>query len=201
MAGVPALLHALGSPGRGLRAPAYRQSWRWCRHSKGRRCRGAWWNYGLAISRAGGRRGGFPHSAVRPLRRFYGRGPSGLRPSCLACGRKRGRPPPPPDMAADPKPGMIAEARAPVFVKNHPFAVCAGGFLGSTIDSESSRAPLIPPLQGLATRLFSCPRLVRRFEFRSWGCFRTKLFAPVPGRQFSYVHHDNEPPTQYIRIR
>jgi hypothetical protein len=66
--------------GRGLRAPAYRLSWRWCRHSKGRRCRGAWWNFGLAISRAGDRRGGFPHSAVRYVRRFYGRGPTGLRP-------------------------------------------------------------------------------------------------------------------------
>jgi hypothetical protein len=28
---------------------------------------------------------------------------------------------------------------------NHPFGVCAPAFLGSTIDPESSRAPLIPP--------------------------------------------------------
>ena len=41
-------------------------------------------------------------------------------------------------------------------VKDHPFAVCAQAFLASTIVSESSRAPLISPLQGLATRLFSC---------------------------------------------
>jgi hypothetical protein len=40
-----------------------------------------------------------------------------------------------------------------------------------------------------------------RFEFRSWGRFRTKLLAPVPCRRFSFVRHGNEPPTQYIRIR
>ena len=40
--------------------------------------------------------------------------------------------------------------------KNHPFAVCALALLGTTIWLLLSRAPLFP-LQGMATRLFSCP--------------------------------------------
>jgi hypothetical protein len=55
-------------------------SWRRCRHSKRRRWKGAWWNPWLDSSRAGDSRGGLPHSAVRSLRRFYGRGPTGSRP-------------------------------------------------------------------------------------------------------------------------
>jgi hypothetical protein len=52
----------------------------------------------------------------------------GSRPSCLPVDAKRGRPPPPPDMAADPKPGMIAEIQGSPAVKNlalqHAFGSC-----------------------------------------------------------------------------
>jgi hypothetical protein len=61
-------------------APALTLSWRRCRHSKRRRWKGAWWNHWLDSSRAGDNRSALRHSAVRFLRRFYGRGPSGLRP-------------------------------------------------------------------------------------------------------------------------
>jgi hypothetical protein len=43
-------------------------------------------------------------------------GPGGLGfgPLGWPVDAKRGRPPPPPDMVADPKPGMIAEMRVPM---------------------------------------------------------------------------------------
>src|SRR5215210_4088447 len=47
-----------------------------------------------------------------------------------------GRPLPPPDVEADPEPGMIAKTRGPLSVKNHAFAVCAQVTLGSTIHFE-----------------------------------------------------------------
>jgi hypothetical protein len=66
-----------------LRTPALTLSWRRCRHSKRRRWKGAWWNHWLDSSRAGDNRGRLAHISVRSLRRFYGRGHSGLRPFAL----------------------------------------------------------------------------------------------------------------------
>jgi hypothetical protein len=75
----------------------------------------------------------------------------------VACLRgKRGRPLPPPDVEADPKPGMIAKMQGPLPVKNHSFA----GSLRppSVVQFVPSRdASLYSPLQGRASRLFSCP--------------------------------------------
>jgi hypothetical protein len=59
---------------------------------------------------------------------------------------------------------------------------------------------------GVSLATWICPppcRLVcaNCTEFRPWGCFPTKLLTPVPCHRFSYVHHGNEPLTQYIRMR
>jgi hypothetical protein len=77
---------ALSCPSRGFYgpgsygAPALTLSWRRCRHSKRRRWKGAWWNRWLVSSRGGDNRTALRPRAVRSLRRFYGRGPSGRRP-------------------------------------------------------------------------------------------------------------------------
>jgi hypothetical protein len=63
-----------------LRAPALTLSWRRCRHSKRRRWKGAWWVHWLVSSRDGLNRSDLRRMAARSLRRFYGRGPSGLGP-------------------------------------------------------------------------------------------------------------------------
>jgi hypothetical protein len=57
-----------------------------------------------------------------------------------------GQPPPPPDVAADPKPGMIAKIRSPLSVKDHSFAVYARCLLGGTLGFRNSRTVLISPL-------------------------------------------------------
>jgi hypothetical protein len=71
----------------------------------------------------------------------------GPGPLVLPAGAKRGRSPPPPDVAADPKPGMIAKTRGPLSVKDHSFAVYARCLLVLQLVAESSRALLISPLQ------------------------------------------------------
>jgi hypothetical protein len=66
-------------------------------------------------------------------------------PTAKPAGAIEGRPPPPPDVAADPKPGMIAKIRGPISVKDHSFAVYARSLLGGTLDLGKSRTLLIPP--------------------------------------------------------
>jgi len=56
-----------------------------------------------------------------------------------------GRPAPPPSVAVDTKPGMIAKIRGPISMKNHSFAVRARSPIGATLGPSSSRTLLIPP--------------------------------------------------------
>ena len=65
-----------------------------------------------------------------------------------------GQPPPPPDVAADPKPGMIAKIRSPLSVKDHSFAVYARCLLGGTLGLGKSLTLLIFPLLELPAFLF-----------------------------------------------
>ena len=53
----------------------------------------------------------------------------------------------PPDAAAGPKPSMIAEARDPLSVKDHPIAVCALALFGAKIGLRLAVRPS-PPLRG-----------------------------------------------------
>jgi hypothetical protein len=79
----------------------------------------------------------------------------GPGPLVLPAGAKRGRSPPPPDVAADPKPGMIAKTRGPLSVKDHSFAVYARCLLGITIGCRvEPGASYFPPPR--AARLSSC---------------------------------------------
>jgi hypothetical protein len=62
-----------------------------------------------------------------------------------------GQPPPPPDVAADPEPGMIAMTRDTLSVKDHSFAVCADCLPGITIGSRVKLgAPYSPSRSGPA---------------------------------------------------
>jgi hypothetical protein len=63
-------------------------------------------------------------------------------------GTGEGRSPPPPDVAADPKPDMIAKIRGPSSVKNYSFAVCARALTSSKIGPGKSRTLLISPPPG-----------------------------------------------------
>src|SRR5215207_7682635 len=87
--------------------------------------------------------------------------PFAARPTCCAepVGAKRARPPPPPDMAAAPKPGMIADLRGSpavtILALRYAFGFCP------VVQSVQGKpgAPYHPPPG--AARLFSCPRPVR----------------------------------------
>jgi hypothetical protein len=72
--------------------------------------------------------------------------PSSTRPSrCARPRAKQGRPAPPPDMATDPKPGMIAKMRGPISVKKHAFG--ARSWPSPVVKSAQRKAgrPLFPP--------------------------------------------------------
>jgi hypothetical protein len=83
------------------------------------------------------------------------------RPSCCAepVGAKRARPPPPPGMAAAPKPGMIAEIGGSPAVKNLALGCAFGSCPVVQSVQENAGCSLFPPPG--AARLFSCPRPVR----------------------------------------
>src|SRR5919112_4365952 len=57
-----------------------------------------------------------------------------------------GRPPPPPDVAANPASAMISKVRGSPAVKNLSFTLCVRLLPGSTISSGKRRVLLIPPL-------------------------------------------------------
>jgi hypothetical protein len=69
------------------------------------------------------------------------------RPSCCAepVGAKRARPPPPPDMAAAPKPGMIAEIGGSPAVKNLALRYAFGSCPIVQSVQENAGCSLFPP--------------------------------------------------------
>jgi len=175
--GAPTLL-----PPRRYGAPALTLSWRRCRHSKRRRWKGAWWIHWLVSSRDGVNRSDLRRMAARNLRRFYGRGPSGRRPFASPHPKRLST------LSASPGPIRVGPTGRPgisVTMRYGGIGAERGGMDARKRDDtyHRGRGGRYIGHSPTAGTLGSC---------HSPG--------PLP-QGISYVHHGNEPPTQYIRIR